>query len=272
MNYDEALNILVRKLAVENKAAQNMRIPADLNGKRSLLRALINIRLPKQIHPDLLKMQDMILSAERDEKSIINPDDLPSVPDEYKTFDFPLAQKLVLWKGDITTLAADAIVNAANLKLLGCFIPHHKCIDNAIHSAAGIQLRLECNEIMQKQGHDESIGETKITKGYNLPSKYVIHTVGPIIDGVVTAKHEKLLSSCYIACLEKIKEYADIRTLAFCCISTGEFRFPKAEAARIAVRTVCHWLTFFPDAVDRVIFNVFTQEDFNEYANIFRQS
>jgi len=269
MNYDETLHTLLHELIAEKETIQNIQIPADLNGRRSLLRALINIRPPTPIQPNLLHLQDMILSSERDAKIIINPYSLASIDKKFPNFDFPLADKLALWKGDITTLATDAIVNAANLKLLGCFIPHHKCIDNVIHSAAGIQLRLECNELMQKQGYDEPTGEAKITKAYNLPSKYVIHTVGPIISGAVTAEEERLLAACYTACLEKARQHKDIKTVAFCCISTGEFRFPKSEAARIAVQTVCNWLTYFPNEVDRVIFNVFTQEDFNEYTSIF---
>jgi len=273
MKQDRLLDMLLRTLLAENSALQNAPIPADFSGKLGLLRTLSNIRPPRPIAPDILKIQDEILAAEREARGQINPYVLVTVGAQFQEFAFPLARKLALWKGDITTLAADAIVNAANSKLLGCFIPHHKCIDNAIHSAAGIQLRLECSEILKNQRHDEPTGQAKLTKAHNLPGKYIIHTVGPIIDDdEVTTEDARLLASCYKACLELADGFADIRTLAFCCISTGEFRFPKAEAARIAVKTVCDWVISNPDRFDRIIFNVFTQIDYDEYANLFRQS
>jgi O-acetyl-ADP-ribose deacetylase (regulator of RNase III) len=182
----------------------------------------------------------------------------------------PFAERLVLWRGDITTLAADAVVNAANDRLLGCFIPHHHCIDNAIHSAAGIQLRLECSDIMRAQGHAEPAGQAKITRGYNLPARYVLHTVGPIIADQVTQEHKRLLASCYTACLNLAARHSDIRSLAFCCISTGEFRFPRRPAAVVAVQTVCDWMKRSGGRMEKVVFNVFGQEDYDIYAGLFR--
>lgn len=266
------LDTLLRALLAETNAMQNTPLPTDFGGKLGLLRALSNIRPPRPLAPDLLKIQDEILTAERDARGIIEPYRLDTVGAQFQAFDFPWASKLTLWKGDITTLAADAIVNAANAKLLGCFVPHHRCIDNAIHSAAGIQLRLECSEIMNNQGYDEPTGQAKITRAYNLPAKYVIHTVGPIIDKQVTDNNIQLLASCYSACLELAARVSEINTLAFCCISTGEYRFPKSEAAQIAVKTVCEWLMFNPQRFDRIIFNVFTETDYDEYANLFRAS
>jgi O-acetyl-ADP-ribose deacetylase (regulator of RNase III) len=272
MTNTEILDILLHELIAEKTSTRDIQIPADSIEKRNLLRALMNTRPPLPMHPDILKLQDQLLAAERDAKPTVNPYDLHTIKTQFGGYQGQFADKLVLWKGDITTLTADAIVNAANSKLLGCFAPLHSCIDNVIHSTAGIQLRLECNELMQQQGFDEPTGQAKITKAYNLPAKYVLHTVGPIIGDTVTTEDEKLLSSCYTACLDLAREKADIHTLAFCCISTGVFRFPKAQAARIAVTTVCNWLQSNPDRFDRIIFNVFLQEDFDEYSKLFRQA
>jgi O-acetyl-ADP-ribose deacetylase (regulator of RNase III)/uncharacterized pyridoxamine 5'-phosphate oxidase family protein len=228
----------------------------------------------KEIYPidsNIVKIQDEFLSEEIKDKNIADPYKLSTVSDDFKRAKIPFAEKLVLWKGDVTTISADAIVNAANSKMLGCFVPLHKCIDNAIHSAAGIQLRIECNEVMEKQGFDEPTGHAKITKAYNLPSKYILHTVGPIIYDTLSEEDCKLLASCYISCLDKAKEYDDIKTVAFCSISTGEFRFPKDIASQIAVETVCKWIQVNKDRFDRIIFNVFTLEDYNEYSKLFRQ-
>ena len=270
MEQVDVLDMLLRELLAENSAFHNLRIPADLSGKRGLLRTLINLRPPDPIRPEILAWQDGILSAESEARGIVGPDALVTVRDEFGSSASSFSDKLVLWKGDITTLAADAIVNAANDRLLGCFIPQHRCIDNAIHSAAGIQLRLACDDLMKEQGHLEPTGQAKITQAYNLPCRYVIHTVGPIIDGAVTPEAAGLLASCYHACLDAAAAQTGIRTLAFCCISTGEFRFPKAQAAGIALRSVREWLGTHPDSLGRVIFNVFTQEDYDEYAALFR--
>lgn len=174
--------------------------------------------------------------------------------------------KISLWRGDITRLSVDAIVNAANSQMLGCFVPCHGCIDNAIHSAAGIQLRNECAQIMEAQGHEESTGKAKITKGYNLPAKHVIHTVGPIVGMQVTEKQEEELKLCYLNCM-KLAEKEGLKSIAFCCISTGEFHFPNKLAAEIAVKTVDKYLS--SSKLERVIFNVFKEEDYNIYKKIF---
>jgi len=270
MRPDEMLDVLLSALRTESHAAANIAVPEDTAGKWRLLRALMNIRPPIAISPELLDLQDRLLSAQREAKGVTGLEALPSVLAEFPGTWIPFADRLILWRGDITTLAADAIVNAANDRLLGCFIPHHRCIDNAIHSAAGIQLRLECNEIMRARGYAESSGQAKITRGYNLPSRYVLHTVGPIITDDVTEAHERRLASCSTACLNLAAQHADIRSVAFCCISTGEFRFPGSLAAEIAVQTVCDWMKGSDRRMGKVVFNVFTQEDYDIYAGLFR--
>ena len=179
----------------------------------------------------------------------------------------PIRPNLYLWQGDITRLAVDAIVNAANSKLLGCFVPNHSCIDNAIHTAAGVELRLACHEIMQEQGRDETTGQAKITKAYNLPSRYVLHTVGPIIYEEVTELEKRQLASSYEACLTLAYE-KDLRSLAFCCVSTGEFRFPNEEAAKIAIETVLQFQKKHPDMI--VVFNVFKDLDYTIYQTLLK--
>lgn len=230
----------------------------------------MNVRGPWPMDDHMLKIQDELLLEERKEKVIIDPYDLTTVNKDFKWTQIPFYEKFILWQGDITCISADAIVNAANSKMLGCFVPLHRCIDNAIHSSSGIQLRLECNEIMEKQGFYEPTGTAKITKAYNLPSKYILHTVGPIIYDDLSEEDCKLLTNCYTSCLNLAKEYDDIKTIAFCCISTGEFRFPKDIASKIAVETVTNWLQSNSNKFDRIIFNVFTREDYNEYAKLFR--
>ena len=232
-----------------------MGIPADTNSQRQLLRGLMNIRAPQCIEAEFLKMQDAYLQDENAAKGITDIADLT-----------PIQPDLYLWQGDITTLKCDAIVNAANSGMTGCYIPNHRCIDNAIHSAAGIQLRNECAEIMAEQGHEEPIGKAKITKGYNLPAKHVIHTVGPIVGLAVTEKQKEQLKDCYLNCL-KVAEKSSLKSIAFCCISTGEFHFPNKLAAEIAVDTVDRFLT--KTSIERVIFNVFKEQDFNIYKKLF---
>ena len=201
----------------------------------------------------------IILQLELKEKKITIIDEIPCIEDQFHV--------LSVWRGDITTLQVDAIVNAGNTSLLGCFIPNHSCIDNAIHTYAGIRLRLSCNEMMN--GKEEKVGQAKITDAYNLPSQYVIHTVGPMIGGHVTKEDKDKLRSCYYSCLE-LAQKKQIRTIAFPSISTGVFHFPKALAAEIAVATVCEFLKDNPGTLDRVIFNVFTEEDQEIYERIFR--
>lgn len=238
---------------------ENIEIPSGFQDKRNLLRALMNVRMPLEISEDFLKVQDEFLTAETLNKTLTSPDDIKEQ-----------RGKLMLWQGDITTLKVDAIVNAANSKLLGCFIPHHNCIDNVIHSSAGVQLREECDKIMKMQGHDEQIGKAKITAAYNLPSRHVIHTVGPAIaQGFKPSKKDcEDLASCYRSCLD-IASYNNLKSLAFCCISTGVFNFPQDLAAQIAIKTVEDYLKSNKTTLDHVIFNVFTDEDYLIYKEYF---
>jgi O-acetyl-ADP-ribose deacetylase (regulator of RNase III) len=267
---NDILDELLHGLLAEGWADSHTAIPEDAAGKRHLLRTLMNIRPPLPARSELIRLQDRFLSEERISVGVTDPYRLPTILEAFGDADVPFRDQLVLWKGDITNLAADVIVNAANSKLLGCFVPHHRCIDNAIHSAAGIQLRLECHKIMEKQGHDEPTGQAKITRGYNLPARYVLHTVGPIIYDSVTEGDEQLLASCYKSCLDAAAQHQDIKTVAFCCNSTGEFRFPKMLAARTATRAVCDWLAGPARRLERIVFNVFTQEDYDAYAALFR--
>ena len=215
----------------------------------------MNVRPPKKISQNFLNIQDLYLQEELKKQKIISIEELVSVQ-----------KGLYLWQGDITKLKADAIVNAGNSALLGCFIPCHGCIDNAIHSYAGVQLRLECQHIMEKQGIPEPTGKAKITKGYNLPAKYVLHTVGPIIRGKLTEKDCELLASCYRSCLELADAYR-LKSIAFCCISTGEFHFPNDMAGYIAVNTVKDYLKQTNSKIE-VIFNVFKEEDYQIYKRL----
>ena len=225
--------------------------------QRRLLRALMNVRPPRPLSGDFLALQDQLLSAERGARGVVDVTTLPSVASD---------ARIALWQGDITRLAADAIVNAANAALLGCFIPCHRCIDNAIHSAAGLQLRAACAALMEEQGHPEETGTAQITEGYNLPAWHVIHTVGPIVIGALTDRHRAQLASCYRSCLSLAAEHG-LRSIAFCCISTGEFHFPNAAAAEIAVREVRDFLTR-DTSIERVVFNVFKDEDRHIYERL----
>ena len=231
--------------------------PQDEAAQRQLLRSLMNVRPPLPLKPDFLAMQDALLSAEREEKGVVDADLLPEVPGR---------PGIVLWQGDITRLKADAIVNAANSALLGCFHPCHGCIDNAIHSAAGLQLREACFLLMQAQGHPEPNGRAKLTEGYNLPARYVLHTVGPIVQGHVTRQDREELASCYRACLALAETYG-VESIAFCCVSTGVFRFPPERAAEIAVETVRRYKSETESKV-KVIFNVFKDTDREIYERL----
>ena len=248
MNQSERRQILIRVLLKENPEYRDMGIPADANSQRQLLRGLLNIREPRRIGADFLKIQDEYLQAETSVKGITDVADLT-----------PLQPGLYLWQGDITTLKCDAIVNAANSGMTGCYCPNHGCIDNAIHTYAGVQLRLACAEIMDRQGHLEPTGQAKITPAFDLPCRYVLHTVGPIVSGQVTARDKALLASCYRSCLELAAEKG-LESVAFCCISTGEFHFPNELAAEIAVQTVKAFLKK-QTSVKKVIFNVFKDMD-----------
>ena len=239
---------LIRELLKEQKEYAGVEIPAQEQEQKRLLRSLCNVRPPRPVSSEFLEVQDAYLQEETRRKGIVRPEDTQE-----------MRKGIRLWQGDITRLAADAIVNAANSQMLGCFVPCHGCIDNAIHTAAGLQLRLECARIMGQQGREEPTGRAKITKAYNLPCRYVLHTVGPIISGRVTKEDKELLASCYRSCLELAAEN-DLESVAFCCISTGEFHFPNDLAAEIAVRTVKEYLKK-QTSVKKVIFNVFKDLD-----------
>ncbi len=257
------LDFLIDYLINEDPQYSEMRIPEDLQGKRDLFRALRNVREPKPVSEEFLRLQDEELQAQLQEKGIVELDAVQQLSIINSQF------SILLWQGDITRLRVDAIVNAANAQMLGCFHPLHRCIDNAIHSAAGVQLREECHRLMLQQGHLEPTGQAKITKAYNLPCKYVIHTVGPIIpDGIPTAFQKEQLASCYRNIMSCADEN-DLESVAFCCISTGEFRFPNRLAAEIAVHTVKDYLTSHPTcSVIQVVFNVFKDEDKRIYEGI----
>ena len=248
MNQSEKRLFLIQSLLNERPSCQKQIIPADSERQKILLRGLMNVRRPVRIGADFLQVQDAYLQDETAAKGITDIADLT-----------PIQPGLYLWQGDITTLKCDAIANAANSGMTGCYIPNHRCIDNAIHTFAGVELRLACAELMEQQGYPEPTGRAKITPAFNLPCKYVLHTVGPIIDGRVTKADKELLASCYRSCLELAAENG-LESVAFCCISTGEFHFPNEQAAQIAVETVKEFLKT-QTSVKKVIFNVFKDLD-----------
>ncbi|MEE0709126.1 MAG: protein-ADP-ribose hydrolase [Gemmiger sp.] len=252
MTQNERRIFLITELLREQSRYSNLKIPADEQEQRNLLRSLFNIRMPIPASKEFFAVQDDYLREETKRKGITGLSALT-----------PIADGLYLWKGDITTLRCDGIVNAANSQMLGCFAPCHGCIDNAIHTYAGVQLRLACAELMEQQGHEEETGKAKITPAYNLPCLYVLHTVGPIVQGWLTKKDRELLASCYRSCLE-LAEKNNLRNVAFCCISTGEFRFPNDKAAQIAIQTVKAYKAETHSQIE-VIFNVFKETDFNIY-------
>lgn len=259
----EKLDFLIEYLLQENKELKVEKMPANLEDKKNLWRSLCNIRNAKQISSEYLQIEKEYLQEELKNKYITKVGDIKPISNSIKAPNLQNKDKIYLWKGDITTLKVGAIVNAANSGGLGCFVPCHKCIDNAIHSASGIRLRIECNEKMKKIGKLET-GKAFITKAYNLPSDYVIHTVGPIIYENVTEKEIQELRNCYINSMQLAKEN-NIREIAFCCISTGEFRFPKDKASKIAISTVKEYLSKNEKYFDKIIFNVFTDEDYDIY-------
>lgn len=258
MTQAERLGYLINYLMNEDKELQSINIPAEDIERKRLLRSLMNIRPPKAVSKGFLEVQDAYLQEERTAKGVVSLSDLS---------DISLVQpKIYLWQGDITRLSVDAVVNAANSAMLGCFVPCHGCIDNAVHSAAGVELRLECFRIMQQQKTEEPTGKAKITKAYNLPCRYVLHTVGPIIYGKVTQDDCRLLSGCYRSCLELAAEY-QLKSIAFCCISTGEFHFPNEKAAEIAIQTVQDFQKKNQNAPE-VVFNVFKDYDYEIYKRL----
>lgn len=263
-NFTERLHFLIKCLETEMPEYAGYALPDEPKQAFDLYRALCNVRMPSgdtgHTLPDrFYTVQSKVLQSMTEEKGITEAADLPSSS---------LDHRLVLWQGDITTLRADGIVNAANSQMLGCFSPLHGCIDNMIHTMAGVELRETCYRIMKAQGHEEPVGTAKITPGYNLPARYVIHTVGPIVSGGLTGKDREQLASCYRSALH-IASGHQLESVAFCCISTGVFHFPQDKAAEIAVSTVRGWLDAHPEtSVRRVIFNVFKDSDWEIYWKI----
>lgn len=254
---EQRLDFLIRCLLNEKEEYRDIEVPADKREKQRLLRSLMNVRPPVPASDEFLKVQDAYLQERLEDRGVTKLEDLT-----------PVQPGLYLWQGDITTLAVDAIVNAANSQMLGCFVPCHGCIDNAIHTYAGVQLRLECAKLMTAQGKEEPTGKAKITKAYNLPCRYVLHTVGPIIYGAVTKTDQELLTGCYRSCLDLATAHG-LQSVAFCCISTGEFHFPGKLAAEISIQTVKTWQQQNPNQIE-VIFNVFKDSDYKIYKRLLR--
>lgn len=257
MTQEERRVYLIKKLISEHPRYADIQIPTDADEQKRLLRSLMNVRLAAPVDKEFLQIQDEYLQRANEEKGIVYIEDMTEVqPDFY------------IWKGDITRLGVGAIVNAANSGMTGCYQPCHNCIDNCIHTFAGIELRNFCEDMMQEQGYEEPTGQAKLTPAYNLPCDYVIHTVGPIVRGKLTHRDEDLLKSCYEACL-KLADQNGIKSIAFCCISTGVFCFPNQRAAEIAVQTVRDYKRQ-NDSDVKVIFNVFKDEDERIYNELLR--
>lgn len=255
MNQEEGRRFLIEELLRERPSCRRQEIPADTDRQKVLLRSLMNVRHPGAISQRFLEVQDAYLQGELAAKKITRLSELS-----------PLQNGIYLWRGDITTLDCGAIVNAANSGMTGCYQPCHNCIDNCIHTFAGVQLRLKCAEIMEQQGYEEPTGQAKITPAYNLPCDYVIHTVGPIVRGGLTRQHCELLKSCYRSCLELADEN-NVGSIAFCCISTGIFMFPNDRAAEIAVQMVQEYKAETGSKIE-VVFNVFKEQDERIYRKL----
>ena len=250
---------LIDALLAEREEYAGIDVPEETEGQRRLLRALFNVRPPEPVSEEFLQVQDAYLQERAREKGITRLEDLS-----------PIQPHVFVWQGDITTLAVDGIVNAANSQMLGCFAPNHGCIDNAIHTFAGVQLRLACAEQMAAQGHEERTGQAKITPGFNLPAAHVLHTVGPIVGWQgVTPRDQASLASCYRSCLALAEKHG-LRSIAFCCISTGEFHYPNDEAARIAVDVVDEYLQSARHPM-KVVFNVFKPVDLAIYHDLLER-
>ena len=262
MNQTQRLEYLVEAFKADSVQYRDLRTPSDTESRRRILRSLMNIRMPKPMDAETLSVQDAYLQARIRENGIVALSEIPE-----------LRPGLSVWQGDITRLAVDAIVNAANSQMLGCFVPMHTCIDNCIHTFAGVQLRAECDRqmrLLRRQhgpDYEQPTAVPMLTDGYNLPAKKVVHIVGPIVEDRLTPELEQDLSDCYRNTLALCEENG-LRSVAFCCISTGVFRFPKKRAAQIAVETVEKWLSEHPAAMERVIFNVFGDEDRRYYEEL----
>ena len=269
---EERLDYLLEKFKKDSLWYKDLEVGEDYQEKRRALRSLMNIRMPGAMDPEVLEVQDEFLREEAAEKGIVTLEEIPTAVRQYGSRK-PFGDKISIWQGDITRLQVGAIVNAANSQMLGCFHPCHGCIDNAIHSAAGIELREACSQYMEHRKvqygkeYEEPTGRAVLTEGYNLPAEYVIHTVGPIVYGSLTEKLKEDLRNCYKNILKCCVEHG-IRSVAFCCISTGEFHFPNDEAARIAVAEVRKYLEKHQEDFDRVIFNVFKDVDRELYEDL----
>lgn len=264
LKQDQRLTELVEAFKADSGEYKDIETPRDEDGRRRLLRSLMNIRLPRRMPLETLQIQDAYLRQRAEEKGIVTPEEIP------------VREGVIsLWQGDITRLAADAIVNAANSQMLGCFVPMHTCIDNCIHTFAGVQLRAECNRQMKQlrarygPDYEQPTAVPMLTDAYNLPAKKVVHIVGPIVSGQLTPALEQDLADCYSNTLDLCAENG-LRSVAFCCISTGVFRFPPERAAQIAVKTVRQWLAEHDGVMERVIFNVFSDKDRNIYEHLFQ--
>lgn len=263
MNQEERRVFLIEALVAERDDGSSFAVPESAEEQRRLLRALMNVRPPAPVSEEVLRVQDAYLSQRREERGVVAFDEVTAecatkIPNVY------------LWQGDITTLAVDAIVNAANSQMLGCFVPGHHCIDNCIHTYAGMQLRLACAEIMREQGYEEPTGCAKITSAFNLPAMYVLHSVGPIVmQGDPTADNAQLLASCYTSCLDTALA-SELSSVAFCCISTGVFGYPARDAAQVAVDVVGEWLREHEAYGMNVVFDVFSDSDAQIYESLLR--
>ena len=259
---EERLDYLVEEFKADSGEYKDLNIPDNREEKRRILRSLMNIRMPKEMSSEILKVQDEYLTERANEKGVVNLSDIPVI-----------REGLSIWQGDITRLAVDAIVNAANSQMLGCFVPMHTCIDNCIHTFAGVQLRAECNRQMNElrirygRDYEQPTAVPMLTDAYNLPAKKVVHIVGPIVQYKLTPGLEKDLADCYKNTLDMCADNG-LKSVAFCCISTGVFHFPNKRAAEIAVSTVTEWLHSNPGKVERVIFNVFKDEDKTIYEKL----
>ena len=259
---EERLDYLIEEFKADSDEYKDLKVPDNGDAKRRILRSLMNIRMPKEISSEILKVQDEYLTERAAEKGVVNLSDIPVIRDG-----------LSIWQGDITRLSVDAIVNAANSQMLGCFVPMHTCIDNCIHTFAGVQLRAECNRQMKElrirhgRDYEQPAAVPLLTDAYNLPAKKVVHIVGPVVHHRLTPELEKELADCYKNTLDMCAEN-DLKSVAFCCISTGVFRFPNKRAAEIAVKTVSEWLRENPGKIERVIFNVFKDEDKTIYEKL----
>ena len=264
LTQEQRLDFLVEEFIADSDEYKDLQKPKDIDGKQRILRSLMNIRMPGKMSSEVISVQDEYLAERAKEKGIVQLSDIPVIRDS-----------LSIWQGDITRLAVDAVVNAANSQMLGCFVPMHTCIDNCIHTFAGVQLRAECSRQMNKlrikngPDYEQPTAVPMLTDAYNLPAKKVIHIVGPIVQSRLTPGLEKDLADCYRNTLDMCLDN-ELKSVAFCCISTGVFRFPNMRAAQIAVNTVEDWLSSHPGKMERVIFNVFKDEDKKYYEEFIR--